>query len=82
MQRVTKTGKDSDGDILSLCGPSIGRVWRSVAIANIKQDPTSYYVAEETPSVYVKVGIRNGVEYLTTYADGHSRNNLDNLPDC
>ena len=69
MERVTRSGIDSDGDILSLCGPSFGKVRRSIAIAKIKQDPTSYYVAEETPSVYVKVGIRNGAEYITTHAD-------------
>ena len=81
-QRVTRTGKDRDGDIMSLCGPTFWKVLKSQAIADIKRDPNSYYVEEVVPRVYVRVGRRNGVEYLTTYADGYSKNNLDSLPDC
>ena len=59
-----------------------GKVSKLQAIADINRDPYSYFVEEVTPRVYVRVGHRLGVEYLTTYADGYSRNNLDNLPDC
>ena len=81
-QRGTRTGKNSNRDITSLCGPAFGKVLKSQALADIKHDPYSYYVEEVVPRVYVRVGHRNGVEYLTTYADGYSKNNLDNLPDC
>ena len=65
-----------------LCGPAFRKVLKSQAIADIKRAPYSYYIEEVVPRVYVRVGYRNSTEYLTTYADGYSMNNLDNLPDC
>ena len=77
-----RTGKNSDLDITSPCGPAFGKVLKPHAIADIKHDPYSYCVEEVVPRVYVRVGHRNSVEYLTTYADGYGKNNLDNSPDC
>ena len=79
--RVRRTGKDRDGDITSLCGDrwSVPKVQ---AIRDIKTGANRYYVAEASPSVWVVVRSRGGVEYLTTPADCHKSNNLDNLPDC
>ena len=80
--RVTQTGKDRDGDITSLCGPVCGKVLKATAISQINNATHRYYVEEVLPRVYVRVRYRNGRPYLTTDADGNSRNNLDNLPDC
>lgn len=76
--RVTKSSKNSDGDIIGLCGAT-WKVSKSDAIRDIRNDPSSYDVS---PGVYVRVATRNGQPYLTTDADGSSRNNLDNLEDC
>lgn len=51
-------------------------VSKSDAIRDIRNDPFSYDVS---PGVYVRVATRNGQPYLTTDADGSSRNNLE---DC
>lgn len=76
---VMRTGKDSDGDIIRLCG-SWGSVSSTVAIGQINRRECVYYV--ENPRAVVRVGRRNGRPYLTTAPDGVGRNNLDNLPDC
>ncbi len=76
--RVTKSSKDSDGDIIGLCGPT-WKVSKSEAIRDIHRDPHYYDVS---PGVYVRVVTRGGQQYLTTDPDGSSSNNLDNLPDC
>lgn len=85
-RRVIRTSKDDDGDILALCWrDSDGKVThtdKASAIAHIRGGTHSYHVAEQAPSVDVKVRTRNGTPYLTTEADATSKNNLDNLPDC
>ena len=81
-RRVTKTGKDNDGDITSLCG-SWGMTLKWTAISEIDNDTHTYYVNEVAPLVLVRV-VRPavGLPYLRTVADRTSANNLDNLPDC
>lgn len=76
---VLRTGKDSDGDITSLCGSGFS-VSKTVAVTHIQGGSYEYWT--ESPSARVRVKTRNGRPYLTTCADGVKPNNLDNLPDC
>ncbi|GAA1786604.1 DUF3892 domain-containing protein [Leucobacter iarius] len=79
--QVRGSDKDRDGDIIGLCG--VGwRHTKAQAVSNIKLNPAAYLVSVGGRSVYVKVGRRNGGDYLTTAADSYSPNNLDNMPDC
>lgn len=80
-QRVTKSGKDSQGNITKLCWSS-GSVSKADAISAIERDDKAYYVEEQSPKVYVHVYTSGGVKHLRTTADKNSKNNLDNLPDC
>lgn len=62
-----------------------GSGWKDaedVAIANVKRDSSSYYVAVGGRSVWVIVAIHNGREYLKTQSDGYSPDNLLSLPEC
>lgn len=83
-RRVRKTGKDKDGDIISLCND--GASWsprrKADAIRDIESGLYRYYVEEESPRAYVSVVNEGGNKYLRTTADESSRNNLDNLPNC
>lgn len=79
--QVTKSKKDRDGDIIGLCGNAWSHS-KATAIANIRANSLAYSVNARGAVTYVRVGVRNGSEYLTTAADGHALNNLDNLPDC
>lgn len=79
--QVTRSKKDTDGDIVGLCGAG----WsdpKSAAVSNVKRDPSYYYVSVGGRTVYVRVATRNGRDYLTTNPDGYKPNNLDDLPDC
>jgi len=80
-QQVTKSKKDSDGDITGLCGAAWSHT-KSQAVQNIKGDKQAYSVFAGGLTTYVRVGTRGGKDYLTTNADSTGRNNLDNLPDC
>lgn len=83
-RRVTKTGKDVDGDITSLCNP--GMFWsprsKANAISDIENKTHTYYVRD----VYGRSDIQvvNGAngKYLRTDPNGSCKDNLDNLPDC
>lgn len=82
---VTRTGKDKDGDIISLCNPQESWAPRSKqdAISDIESGTHSYYVPQDNghrTEVEVVEGPRG--KYLRTKRDGMSSNNLDNLPDC
>lgn len=83
-RRVTKTGKDADGDITSLCHP--GMSWsprkKREAIADIEDDIHRYYVNEAGYETDVRVITRGSKKHLQTSSDSTSKNNLDNLPDC
>ena len=84
-RKVTKSGKDSDGDITKLCNP--GATWsprsKSDAISDIENGTHKYYVQQPGTS-RVDVHVVNGAsgKFLRTTADTSSDNNLDNLPDC
>ena len=82
---VTKTRKDSEGDITALCNGS--ESWsprmKAGAITDIEGGTHSYYVSwpEGKPPQF---GVVNGStgKYLRTDRDETTRNNLDDLPDC
>lgn len=84
-RKVTRSGKDSDGDITALCNaiePWSPRA-KADAIRDIELGLHSYYVQQPgTAPALVLVVERDGEKHLRTQADGDPRNNLDNLPDC
>ena len=80
--RVKRTGKDDDGDIISLCG-DWGKDSKSEAIRYIENGTHTYYVNEVAPRVNVHVVTSSsGRKHLRTTSDRTSKNNLDNLPNC
>ena len=83
-RRVTRTGKDKDGNIISPC--RLGEPWsprvKPDAIRDIEGRVHRYFVDEAGFLSEVHVVERGGKKYLRTYADSSSNNNLDNLPDC
>jgi hypothetical protein len=79
--RVLRSKKDDDGDITGLCGDGWSHTKQDV-IARIAVDRYAYYVSAGGQTVFVRVGRRNLVPYLTTHPDGTKPNNLDNLPPC
>lgn len=84
-RRVTKSGKDSDGDITKLCNPS--ELWsprsKSDAIQDINNNIHTYYV-QSTNGGISNILVVDGPtgKYLRTSPNGTSTDNLDNLPDC
>lgn len=85
-RKVTRSGKDTDGDITKLC--QSGAAWsprkKADAINDIESERYKYYVQQPgTQKAYVHV-VNDPVKgkYLRTSADKDSDNNLDNLPDC
>lgn len=81
-KRVTKTGKDSDGDITSLCGYSWSRT-KTQAISDIESARESYYVQDSrarTADVHVVHGPTG--KYLRSDPNSSCSDNLDNLPNC
>ena len=84
-RRVTKTGKDTDGDITHLCNP--GQIWspksKSSAITEIEKGTNSYYV-QDAYGRKADVHVVNGTtgKYLRTDPNSNCSDNLDNLPDC
>jgi Protein of unknown function (DUF3892) len=84
-RRVTGTGKDDDGDIVSLCNPRQSWSPRSSrdAIKDIEDERHTYYVLMKSGSksqIHVVDGPTR--KYLRTNWDKTERNNLDDLPDC
>lgn len=84
-RQVTKTQKDSDGDILALCNDSAS--WsprrKAEAISDIETKLHAYYVmwaGGRRTDIHVAIGPTG--RYLRTDADSTTRNNLDDLPDC
>lgn len=85
-RRVTKTRKDSDGDILSLCNDS--QVWsprdKADAIKDIDDGVHTYYVQWKKAGrtdIHVVDDKEKG-KYLRTDRDDTDKNNLDELEDC
>lgn len=83
-RQVTRSGKDRNGNITSLCKP--GESWspRSSAscIADIEASTHSYYVQWPEKETEVRVVQGESGKYLRTDRDTTTRNNLDDLPDC
>lgn len=81
-QRVTRSGKDNDGDITSLCG-AWGSVTKDRAIREIDGRPGTYFVEDRYGRrADVIVVDRATVKYLRTAPNAVCSDNLDNLPDC
>jgi len=77
----TKTGKDSSGDITSLCG-SWGSQSKSLAILDIELGTHRYYThASNGREADVAVDGATG-KYLRTDPDKTTADNLADLPDC
>lgn len=83
-RKVTKSRKDTVGNIVGLCNPD---EWWSPRnsneiISDIEGVLYSYYVIVEGQKVEIKVikGIMG--KYLRTDPDKTTKNNLDDLPDC
>lgn len=81
-RRVTKTGKDRDGDITSLCG-AWGSTTKSTAISEIGNGTNSYYVQDDRYR-RADVHVVNGPtgKYLRSDPNSSCSDNLDSLPDC
>lgn len=85
-RKVTKTGKNKEGDITSLCND--GTLWsprlKNDAIRDIENKFHTYYV--DLPNkgrvdIHV-VKNSSGNKYLRTDPDKTTKNNLDDLPNC
>jgi len=81
-RRVKRTGKDSEGDITSLCG-DWGSASKSSAIADIELGLNHYYV-QDSYSRRADVNVVNGAtgKYLRTDPNATCSDNLDTLPNC
>lgn len=80
-RRVTRTGKDGDGDITRLCG-EWGSVSKDRAIVEIEAFPGSYFVQNhfgKSDVVVYKVGYK---KHLRTDPNGSCSDNLSSLPNC
>jgi uncharacterized protein DUF3892 len=81
-KRVTKTGKDKDGDITSLCGEYWSRT-KADAIKDIDDKIQAYHVQDSLGNTAdVEVVMAPSGKYLRTVANSQCKDNLDNLPDC
>jgi hypothetical protein len=81
---VRKTGKNSDGDITSLCddGASWSPRSQSNAIADIEAGTHTYHVPWKSSRSEIHVVSGATGKYVRTQRDGSTGNNLDELPDC
>ena len=85
-REVTKTGKDDDNDITSLCFS--GAAWsprsRADAVKDIDNGHHKYYVQQPgTAKAYVHTFMhKTKGKCLRTDPDCDEANNLDNLRDC
>lgn len=81
---VNRTGKNTEGDITSLC--SSGAYWspraKRDAIQDIEDGTHTYHVSWPEKRTVIKVVSGARGKYLRTDRDDTQRNNLDDLPDC
>ena len=81
---VTRTGKDINGDITSLCNHA--EYWsprmKHNAINDIELGIHKYYTLSGSIKTYVRVVNGPTGKYLRTDSDTTTRNNLDDLPNC
>jgi hypothetical protein len=79
---VTKSGKDSDGDITSLCG-AWGSTAKSLAITEIELGTHRYFTrGSDNSEADVEVVKGANGKYLRTVPDDSLADNLADLPDC
>lgn len=80
---VHKTGKNDQGDIISLCqdGASWSPRTKAYAIADIENGLHSYHVPWQSGRTEIRVGQGPRGKYLRTDRDSTERNNLHDLPD-
>lgn len=82
-RRVTKTGKDSDGDITKLCSDEWwSPVSASQAITDIETGTHRYYVRTGSNEADIHVVDGPTRKFLRTDPDKTEVGNLDELPDC
>lgn len=83
-RRITGTGKNTDGDIVSVCNHSVwGKATRAEAIRHIETGLHTYFVKQPgTTRSDVHVVDGPSGKYLRSDPDGSASNNLDNLPAC
>lgn len=79
---VTKTGKDRNGDIISLQDASWGTISKAGAISDIEVGPHTYYVPWTTGHTPIRIANGATGKYLHTDRDATTRNNLLDLPDA
>jgi hypothetical protein len=81
---VNRTGKNTDGDIVSLC--SDGASWsprrKADAISAIESGTHTYHVPWTSGRTEIRVVQGPTGKYLRTDRDSSESNNLDELPDC
>ncbi len=82
-RRVTRTGKDRDGDITSLCG-AWGATDKATAIREIEVLSTNTYYVQDSYSRRADVHVVSGPtgKYLRSDPNANCSDNLDSLPDC
>jgi Protein of unknown function (DUF3892) len=82
-RRVKKTGKDTDGDITSLCG-DWGSVTKASTISDMTPPTTNTYYVQDNATRRADIQVVNGTtgKYLRTDPNSSCTDNLDNLPDC
>lgn len=80
-RQVTRTGKNDDGDITSLCG-GWGEASKAQAIRDIELGVHRYYVGSGTNRTDIHVVNDPDGKYLRTDPNGKAKDNLDDLPDC
>ncbi len=82
---VPRTGKNTQGDITSLCGEA-GASWsprsKANAIADIENRLHTYYVPWNSGRTEIRVVNGATGKYLRTDRDSTPRNNLLDLPNC
>ncbi len=84
---INKRGSHYDAHerIQAIGGVDGGVRWKdaeNTAIANVKQDPQSYYTSVNGKSVWLILATHKGREYLKTQNDGYSPDNLLSLTEC
>jgi hypothetical protein len=81
---VSRTGKDRDGDITSLCNPQ--EAWspraKAGAISDIELRIHTYYTMVNNRRANIIVVNGPSGKHLRTDQDTTTHNNLDDLPDC
>ena len=80
-RRVTRTGKDDDGDITRLCG-QWGSVSKDMAIVEIEVSPGLYFVQDNSGKSDVVVYKVGDKKHLRTDPNGSCSDNLSSLPNC